>query len=150
MNRVRRYSGENFLHPALIKHSRKFPLKVMIWSCFSNEGLGKIHICKGNMDTRAYIETLELNLFQSAEKMGLQEFLFIDDSAPCHRSKAVKEWIHENKISQISWPGNSPDLNPIENLWAILKHRVRRKPNTTKQQLLENIKNFWENDISIL
>jgi transposase len=46
---------------------------------------------------------------------------FQHDLVPCHNSKAVKKFNQENKISMLNWPVNSADMNPIENLWRILK-----------------------------
>ena len=47
--------------------------------------------------------------------------IFMQDGAPCHRSKIAKEYFKEKKITLLQWPGNSPDLNPIENFWTVLK-----------------------------
>ena len=43
------------------------------------------------------------------------------------------------KITVLDWPGNSPDLNPIENLWSIVKNRLRKMDCTTKIKLIEAV-----------
>ncbi|GFV98447.1 transposable element Tcb1 transposase [Trichonephila clavipes] len=42
--------------------------------------------------------------------------LILQDSAPCHTTKYLKDWYHSKIVESLSWPGNSPDFNPIENL----------------------------------
>jgi transposase len=46
--------------------------------------------------------------------------------------KTVKKFIQENKIGMLNWPGNSPDMNPIENLWSMLKKRVGKMDCSTE------------------
>ena len=45
--------------------------------------------------------------------------IFQQDSAPCQVASVVKKWLNSERIQLLDWPGNSPNLNPIENLWQI-------------------------------
>ena len=51
--------------------------------------------------------------------------------------------LKENEIKVLEWPGNSPDLNPIENLWVIIKNKLRSKDCTTVNKLIEAIISVW-------
>ena len=70
------------------------------------------------------------------------------DGAPCHRSKIVKKFLKNKKILVQDWPGNSPDLNPIENLWNILKNKVADRHPSSVKDLEETIKNVWVHELS--
>ena len=67
------------------------------------------------------------------------------DNDPKHTSNEAKKFLSENKVTWWRTPAESPDCNPIENLWHELKEYNRRviKP-TTKEELIDGIKQFWE------
>ena len=70
--------------------------------------------------------------------------VFQQDGAPAH-NRARRE-LTEAGIPVVQWPPNSPDLNPIENVWSILKQRVyryQRRP-TTADELWERISTEWQ------
>lgn len=52
--------------------------------------------------------------------------MFQHDRAPAHTVKSTKEWFTEQRITLLDWPENSPDANPKENLWVIIKRRLRK------------------------
>ena len=59
--------------------------------------------------------------------MGDEPFLFMQDGAPAHKANLTQQWLRDRDIPFIpreEWPGNSPDLNPIENFWDILQQHV--------------------------
>ena len=73
--------------------------------------------------------------------------MVMPDGAPCHRSKLVSDFLEKKNIKTWDWPGNSPDLNPIENLWAILKDKVADEHPTSAKDLEMPIKGIWTQTI---
>ncbi len=69
--------------------------------------------------------------------------IFMQDGAPCHRSKVAKTFLAENRIKVLDWPGNSPDFNPIENLWTNMKNKVAEKHPSSVKDLVKVIKEVW-------
>ena len=100
------------------------------------------------MNSDQYINVLDKCLMPTIEKLQTDEFIFQDDNAPCHRSKKVNEWINWKNINRMDWPAQSPDLNPIENLWSILKMKIKKSNPSNKNELIKTIKDTWKNEIS--
>ena len=80
--------------------------------------------------------------------MRKDDFVFQDDSAPIHRAKKVAKWKDENQIKSLPWVGNSPDLNPIENLWKILKLNIAQYKPSNLTELKRAVIKVWRTEIS--
>lgn len=93
---------------------------VMLWGSMAASGTGNFEFIETIMDKMKYLDILTRNLRQSAENLNLpSEFYFQQDNNPKHTSHVVREWLLYNvKKKQLKTPPQSPDLNPIENLWG--------------------------------
>ncbi len=93
----------------------------MIWAAMSSAGVGPLCFLKSTVNAAIYQEILEL---PSADKLyGDADFIFQQDLAPAHTAKSTKSWLNDHGVTVLDWPANSPDLNPIENLWGISRGR---------------------------
>jgi hypothetical protein len=117
---------------------------MMAWAAFSWKGQGPIELLKKGemMNGMRYREILDEKLELFMRVHGATHFL--QDGAPCHRSKVVSAWFKERpNIHLIDWPGNSPDLNPIENAWAWMKDQLQDIKITSIPQLQTEILRLW-------
>ncbi len=83
-------------------------------------------------------------MLPSADKLyGDADFIFQQDLAPAHTAKCTKSWFNDHGVTGLDWPANSPDLNPIENLWSIVKRKMRDTRPNNADELKAAIKETW-------
>lgn len=99
------------------------------------------------MDAEFYKGILKERLVADGTRIfGGRRWLFQQDGDPKHTSRLVQGWLerHARFIPKKDWPANSPDLNPIENLWAYLQDRVYARMPRTLGGLQRIIEEEWE------
>ena len=130
---------------------RAFCQKFLIWSCFSRQGVGSIAVLPGTMTAGRYQQVLEDHLLPVAHQwFPGGDWTFIQDNAPCHKSFSTQAFMAQKGILCMDWPPYSPDLNAIENLWAILKEKIRQKSlNLVQIEVHREVKRIWTEDPGI-
>ena len=98
-------------------------------------------------NSERYHQLLENQIYPISFQLGdpSSEWLFMDDNAPPHRSLLVKQFKERSGLRSFEWPPASPDLNPIENVWSMLKKRIRRqlKPSDSLYDLECLLRTEW-------
>ncbi|GBL92579.1 hypothetical protein AVEN_83887-1 [Araneus ventricosus] len=101
---------------------------------------------------RATVEQLTAQMNQGATKSVSQQQnggIYQQDNARCHTARSVCAWIeeHQDEFTVLPWPANSPDLNPIENLWDRLDRVVRAMDPQPRNlaQLATALESAWLN-----
>lgn len=121
---------------------------IMLWGCMSAFGVGEIHLIEGKMDQHIYKNILRQKLMKTIRSMPLpaSEITFQHDRDPKHMAKSVQAWLQTQPFSILDWPAQSPDLNPIENLWAYLKtalHKEYDSPPSSMAVLWDRVQEQW-------
>ena len=112
----------------------------------SRAGLGKVYVVEGTMNSQQYVHVLKTRLKRQANDWFDGEWILQQDNAPCHTSKASKQCMREEGIQVLDWPSSSPDMNPIETLWAVIKQKLRQTTLTSKTALINAVLNICMRD----
>jgi hypothetical protein len=145
-SRVWRLHNERY-EPWATKQTVKHDKKINVWGAFAANGVGRLYRVNGILEKKQYNQILIHQMLPSARKLfpDIDESYWIlqQDNDPKHTAKLNVDWLADNQVITFHWPSQSPDLNPIENLWSILDERCKGRTCNTEDQLMEVLTEAW-------
>ena len=142
------YSETQFVvGPSMLKKKKKrIPnkQKIMVWGAFNIKGQLSCYSFRTTMDGPFYVEILRKHLLGGARKQFGSCWRYQQDNDPKHTSKVAKQFLETEVPETIDWPSNSPDINPIENIWSILKRRVEKRKTSNIRELDQFLHEEWK------
>ena len=119
----------------------------MVWGCMLWDGPGYACRIDGRMDGDLYIKILQEDLQESLNYFGKDagDVIFQQDNDSKHTCKKAQTWFQDHDFNVLSWPAQSPDLNPIEHLWDHLKRKLSEQEVAPKgmMELWERVEEEW-------
>lgn len=140
---VRRKIGEAYAPQCLRGTVKGGGGSVMVWGSFSRDGVGPVHQIHGIMDQYIYRDLLRDVMLPYSEDHLPLNWIFQQDNDPKHTAHTVRDWLANNQITVLDWPSQSPDLNPIEHLWAIVQKDVQKNKPRSIKELYPAIEAAW-------
>lgn len=138
-------SGDNIEPVSTVKRAAK----INAYAAISLEGKTSIHLFKENMTAAMYCDILRDTLLPATNRLyGNRRWTYVHDNDPKHTARLTQEYVANNVRNMVlvdDWPPNSPDLNPIENLWATLGERITKQNPTSLATMKKLIKKEWKN-----
>jgi len=146
--RVWRKKNERFNFSCMIPTFKSGYQLVNVYGAFSATGRTKLVRIDGKFTQHVYRKILEeVTLpFAYNSYMNAENFILQEDNCGPHRAKSIEAFLSDKGVARMKWPAQSPDLNPIENVWGLMKQRLRRSPTypKSKDHLFEILTKMWD------
>ena len=108
--------------------SHKFPPSIMIWAGIIGPMKTPLIKCPQRLNAQAYVEMLEARGVHNFMHWCGDTSIFQQDGAPCHTAASSLRWFRDQGVRVLpNWPANSPDLSPVEQIWAIVKRYIMQR-----------------------
>lgn len=132
-----------FKGPKPIRPLPKNRQKIFAWGGFCVKGKTSLFCFTEIMNAEFYVGILRQHHSEIRRMLG-RRWRFQQDNDPKHTSRIAKKFLAETFPEVLDWPANSPDLNPIENLWSIVKRNVEKRIPANISELNQYLVEEWE------
>lgn len=126
-------------HATVLTHRKKSGrFSIPVWGCIGSRH--ELHLIKvKHLKQDYFIQEILERYFRGSE----QTIYLLHDKSPIHTAKRVQQWLKQHNVKVLEWPSNSPDLNPIENVWGRMEYKMRNRNPTSREHLWEMVQDAY-------
>ena len=145
---VRQRTGERLIDDCISPTVKHGGGNITIWGSISRRGAGDLVNMGGIMDKMVYHNILVRHAVPSGRRLIGDNFVFQKCNDPKHSSNYCGNYLRRKKaagvLTVMNWLSQSPDLNPIEQIWELIDRKLDKSHVKIKETLLSEIKRSWE------
>ena len=127
--RVWRKPGHSWEQQCTVPTFKSGFQSVSVWGGFSKQGRTCLVGIVENFNQHTYRSIIDAHIlpFKNIVHANTALFTLQEDNCGPHRAKSVNTYMYSASVNRMQGPAQSPDLNPIENMWGIMKQNLRKR-----------------------
>lgn len=117
----------------------------MVWGAISYQGVGPLIRCTDRMNQLEYKAILQkaLHAYPRLSSRATNHLILQHDNAACHAAQSIETFLRSKNVTLLPWPALSPDLSPIENVWAYIAQKMKGKCFQSLDDVWAEVQHQW-------
>ena len=132
-------------HHSCITQAHKHGTQIHVWGAIGWRSPAPLKVLHGNLNENQY----QVQFLHDIDDLGIRcigirlPWYFMQNLALAHKAHIILNLLAQNGVRVLDWPGNSPDLNQIENVWAFMAPILPRTLPRNEEELWERVNAVW-------
>lgn len=141
---VTRRVGERMHQECIIPSPKNGP-QVHVWGAIGYRGAGPLIRINGKLNAARYQTEIlaDIDRFGPRYTLRHRPWIFMQDLAPPHSAASTQRFLQGKGVEILDWAGNSPDMNPIENVWQFVQRQLPKRMPRNENELMNWIRHAW-------
>ena len=142
-----RQKGKRWMQRYTVPTFKSGYQNVSVWGGFSKLRRTPLVGIVGNFNQFTYRSIIDSHILPFKQNVHSDNSLFTlqEDNCEPHRANSIGTYLYHKNVNRTVWPAQSPDLDPIENLWGIMKTRLRKRSRhpSNPKELFSILSEIW-------